>query len=63
MFGEASFDSVEQFWFDDIDALTEALASNYFTEQVKPALDSIVDPKYVFSLVAKEDWIIGPEAR
>ena len=63
MFGEASFDSVEQFWFDSVDALKAALASSYFAEQVKPARDAIVDPKYVFSLTAKEDWIIGPEAR
>jgi hypothetical protein len=63
VFGEASFDSVEQFWFDSIDALEQALASPCFVEQVKPARDGIVDPKYVFSLTATEHWIIGPEAR
>jgi uncharacterized protein (TIGR02118 family) len=57
-FGEARFDSVEQFWFEDIDALKEALASPDFAGRVKPARDTIVDPKYVFSLVAKENWII-----
>jgi hypothetical protein len=62
-FGEASFDSVEQLWFDDVDALQAALASPYFTEKVKAARDEIVDPKYVFSLAVKENWIIGPEAR
>jgi len=58
IFGEANFDSVEQFWFDDIDALKAALASPDFAAWVKLARDTIVDPKYVFSLVAKEDWII-----
>ncbi|MFJ5776478.1 EthD domain-containing protein [Streptomyces sp. NPDC093094] len=62
-FGESSFDSVEQLWFDDVEALQQALASPYFTEQVKAARDEIVDPKYVFSLAVKENWIIGPEAR
>jgi hypothetical protein len=63
VFGEASFDSVEQYWFDDVDALRAALDSSYVQEVVKPALESIVDPKYIFSLTAKEDWIIGPQPR
>ena len=63
VFGEASFDSVEQYWFDDLDALQQALSSTYVAEKVKPALESIVDTKYVFSLVAEEHWVIGPEAR
>ena len=63
VFGEAAFDSVEQLWFDDVDALQEALRSPYFTERVKAARDEIADPKYVFSVAAKENWIIGPEAR
>jgi hypothetical protein len=63
VFGEASFDSVEQLWFDDVEALKEAVASPYFTEQVKAAREQIVDLKYVFSLAAKEAWIVGPEAR
>ncbi|MEZ4869559.1 MAG: EthD domain-containing protein [Caldilineaceae bacterium] len=63
VFGEASFDSVEQYWFDDMAALESALASAYFTEQVQPALHEVADPKYMFSLAAKENWVIGPEAR
>ncbi|MER5546288.1 EthD domain-containing protein [Streptomyces sp. NPDC002589] len=63
VFGEAAFDSVEQLWFDDVNALEEALRSPYFTEEVKAARDEIVDGKYVFSLAAKENWIIGPQAR
>lgn len=63
VFGEAGFDSVEQLWFDDVEALESALRSPYFTGQVKTARDEIADPKYVFSIAAKENWIIGPEAR
>jgi hypothetical protein len=63
VFGEASFDSVEQLWFDSVDDLRTALASPAFTEQVAPVQATLVDPKYVFSLVARENWIIGPEAR
>lgn len=63
VFGEAAFDSVEQLWFDDVDALREALNSAYFRERVTAARDEITDPKYVFSLAVEENWIIGPEAR
>ncbi|MDI3418493.1 EthD domain-containing protein [Streptomyces luteolus] len=63
VFGESGFDSVEQLWFDDVNALQEALRSSYFTEQVQAARDAIADPKYVFSVAAKENWVIGPQAR
>jgi hypothetical protein len=63
VFGESSFDSVEQLWFDDIEAVRGALRSPYHTERVKPALVELADPRYVFSLTAKENWIIGPGAR
>jgi len=46
-----------------VNALEEVLRSPYFTEQVKAARDEIADEKYVFSLAAKENWIIGPQAR
>jgi hypothetical protein len=62
-FGEASFDSVEQIWFDDLDALREALASPQYAERVRPALEAVADPAHVFSLASKEDWIIGPQER
>lgn len=62
VFGEASFDSVEQMWFDDLDALTAALYSPEFAA-VQAARDEIVNPRYVFSLVSRENWIIGPDAR
>lgn len=63
VFGEASFDSVEQIFFDDLGAMRAALASPSFAQQVGPARTDLVDPKYVFSLAARETWIIGPESR
>jgi len=62
-FGEAGFDSVEQLWFDDVDALRAALASAHFTDRVRPALDAVADPTHVFSLTARENWVIGPQPR
>jgi hypothetical protein len=61
VFGESSFDSVEQLWFDDIEAVRAALRSPYHAERVRPALAELADPRYVFSLTAKENWIIGPD--
>jgi hypothetical protein len=61
VFGESSFDSVEQWWFDDVDALRDALESPYHAERVAPARAAITDPRYVFSLTARENWIIGPD--
>lgn len=60
MFGESSFDSVEQWWFDDLDALKAALRSPWHTERVAPERATITDPRYVFSLTTRENWIIGP---
>lgn len=60
VFGESSFDSVEQWWFDDVAALSAALASPHFAERVIPARTAIVDPGHVFSLTAREHWVIGP---
>jgi uncharacterized protein (TIGR02118 family) len=59
-FGESSFDSVEQLWFDDLEALQGALRSPYHGQRVAPALADLTDPRYVFSLTAQETWIIGP---
>jgi hypothetical protein len=33
VFGESSFDSVEQWWFDDVDALRAALRSPQFSRR------------------------------
>jgi hypothetical protein len=60
VFGESNFDSVEQWWFDDVDALRAALDSTYYTEKVAPVRADMVDPRYVFSMTAQENWVIGP---
>jgi hypothetical protein len=63
VFGEASFDSVEQLWFDDLHAARAALTSEEHTVKLRAAAEEIVDPRYIFSLTSREHWIIGPEAR
>jgi hypothetical protein len=60
VFGESSFDSVEQWWFDDVEALSAALDSPYFAERLVPARAEIADPRYVFSMTTRENWVIGP---
>lgn len=60
VFGEAPFDSVDQIWFDDPQALAAALESGSFKNRVLPEQAELTDPKYVFSLTARENWIIGP---
>jgi hypothetical protein len=60
VFGESNFDSVEQWWFDDVDALRAALVSAHHTDRVAPARAAIVDPRHVFSLTTRENWVIGP---
>ena len=63
VFGEASFDGVEQLWFDDADALKAACESNLFSVDIKSDLENFVDAKYRFSMATREHWIIGPEMR
>jgi hypothetical protein len=60
VFGESGFDGVEQLWFDDIGVAHDALRSPYHAERVTPARAALSDPRHVFSLAAKENWIIGP---
>lgn len=62
VFGDSSFDSVEQLWFEDMDALREALASPEF-KAVQEIREKILNPRYIFSMVSREHWIIGPDAR
>ncbi len=58
VFGESTFDSVEQWWFDDVDALRSALRSSHYTERVAPERAGITEPRHVFSLTTREHWII-----
>ncbi|MGB0386358.1 MAG: EthD domain-containing protein [Ardenticatenaceae bacterium] len=61
--GEARFDCVWQLWFDDVQAIEHALASQQYQEVIKPDWDNFVETKYIFSMVGQEHWVIGPEAR
>ncbi len=63
VFGEPPLDSVEELWFDDIAALRAALLDPGYAQRVRPALAAISDPRYVFSLTARENWVMGPEPR
>jgi len=63
VFGEASFDGAEMLWFDSMDSLARAMSSPHFRDVVRGSWDAFVDPRYIFSLAARENWIIGPEAR
>lgn len=60
-FGEAVLDTVDQLWFADTDSLSAALHSPYFAEQVLPARAGLTDPRYVWSLVTRENWVLGPD--
>jgi hypothetical protein len=59
VFGEAPFDSIDQIWFDDPEDLAAALASESFRTRVSPEQFALSDPKYVFSLTAREHWVMG----
>lgn len=58
----ACFDGAEIIWFDNVAALKAALASEQF-QRVKASWNNFVNPRYIFSLVAEEHWVIGPESR
>jgi EthD domain-containing protein len=60
--GEAVLDAAHQWWFDDVAALTAALASPEF-QRADEQLGSIVEPRYVHDLAFTEHWVIGPESR
>jgi uncharacterized protein (TIGR02118 family) len=60
--GEAVLDAAYQLWFDDMEAMSSALASPEF-ERVAHDLKSFVEPRYIHRMVAREHWIIGPETR
>jgi hypothetical protein len=60
VFGEAPFDSIDQIWFDDPEDLAAALTSPVFKGRVSEEQSALSDPKYTFSLTAREHWILGP---
>jgi hypothetical protein len=63
VFGEASFDRIDQVWFSDLQAAEAALASPWMRDEVQAERAGLDDPKYIFSLMTTEHWIIGPTLR
>ncbi|MBW4577614.1 MAG: EthD family reductase [Aphanothece sp. CMT-3BRIN-NPC111] len=60
--GESLLDCVSQLWFDDVEALEKALNSPEGKE-AEQDLANFIEPKYAYTFVADEHWIIGPEFR
>jgi len=60
--GEPRFDSCVMLWFDNIEALQKAKSSPEFAK-VEKDLGKFAERKYIFPMVMKENWIIGPEPR
>lgn len=60
--GEALLDAVHQLWFDDTDALRAALASPEFS-RAEEELAGLIETRYDHTLVTREHWVIGPDAR
>ena len=58
VFGEASFDSVDQVWFESLDAARAAMTAPFHADQIVPAHNEINDPKYTFSLASTEHWVL-----
>lgn len=61
--GEPRFDSVVHFWFENVQAAQAMVESELYRTTIKSDGANFLDPKYVFHMVTKEHWIIGPEAR
>ena len=60
--GEAVLDAAALLWFDDGAALDAALASPEMAA-VNDDFATLVEPRYVHKLAAREHWIIGPDPR
>lgn len=56
--GEARFDSVEVFAFDDVDSANAFLESDYCIGILMPMLLQWIEMKYLFALTVKEHWIM-----
>jgi uncharacterized protein (TIGR02118 family) len=61
--GEARFDAASQIWFNDVQSLKKALDSDEYKKHVLPDMEKFLEMKYNFSVVVKENWIIGPNPR
>jgi uncharacterized protein (TIGR02118 family) len=60
--GEAVLDAAYQLWFDDVDALEQAMRSPQFARAEEDLLSFVV-PRYLHRLAVAEHWIIGPQPR
>jgi hypothetical protein len=61
--GEPRFDSAVHVWFESVAAAEALVGSAEHGAKILPADDTFVEPKYVFPMLSKEHWIIGPEPR
>ena len=60
--GETLLDAAALLWFDDSAALDAALASPEMAA-VDDDFATLVEPRYVHKLAAREHWILGPDPR
>lgn len=60
--GEATLDCVEQLWFDSVDALQAARCSVQ-QSSVDASYGLLAQKRYIHTMLVREHWIIGPEAR
>ena len=60
--GEARFDAIGHYWFEDA-ASAEAFAASADRTRVLPDDATVIDPKQMFFMLTTEHWVIGPDAR
>ena len=60
--GEPKFDALHQIWLDSPTAAEQVLNSNGYCH-AQAHLAEISVPRYLYTTVMREHWIIGPEPR
>ncbi|PJN31038.1 hypothetical protein CG747_45085 [Streptomyces sp. CB02959] len=58
--GEAVLDAAYQLWFDDVTAFEIARETPEYSEMLAD-LSLFTEPRYVHTLLLKENWIFGRE--
>lgn len=61
--GEARFDAVHHLWFEDVATIERLCQSPEHRRRLLPDDGDLFDLDQVFHMVAREQWIIGPEPR
>jgi uncharacterized protein (TIGR02118 family) len=56
--GESLLDSVSMLWFDNTDAIAQALQSSAFQQEVEPDLPRFVDLRYFRWFVTEGHWVV-----